>query len=145
DHGEAEVRPLTALEHATALVVRYDLVEESLLRSPVVQVVAPDALAEGLAGELALLPQVDRLAKGRRERLGLCLGIGVPDELGARVGPLLEPVEPGREQRRVAEIGIDVGAGDPAFDPPRLPMAHDPEPAGAVVAAPGDRGRGPAL
>ena len=45
---------LAALEHAAALVVGHDLVEQPLLRLPVVEVVAPDGLAERLAREVAV-------------------------------------------------------------------------------------------
>ena len=42
---------LPALEHARALVVRHDLVEQALLGPPVVQVVLPDGVAEDAARE----------------------------------------------------------------------------------------------
>src|SRR6266545_3945993 len=58
-----------ALEHAPALVVRHDLIEQSLLGAAVVEIVAPDGLPEGLAGELASLPEVDRLPQRRRKGL----------------------------------------------------------------------------
>src|SRR6185437_16846175 len=101
--------------------------------------------AEGLAGELAALPQIDGFPQRRGEGLGLRLGVRVADELGPRIGAALDAVEAGRQQRRVAEVGVDVGARYPALDPARLAMADDAKSAGAVVAAPGDRRRGPAL
>src|SRR5215212_11579818 len=60
---------LAALEHAAALVVRHDLVEQPLLGLAVVQIVLPDGLAEGVPRELAALPQLDRLAQRRGEGL----------------------------------------------------------------------------
>src|SRR5207302_10666330 len=54
---------LAALEHARALVVRDDLVEQALLGLAVVQVVRPDLLAEDLLGERALLPELDGFAE----------------------------------------------------------------------------------
>src|SRR6185436_10298798 len=87
----------------------------------------------------------DRLAQRRRERLGLALGVCVALQLRAGVGAVLDAVEPRGEQGRVAEIGVHVGAGYPALDAPRGPVADDPEAAGAVVAAPRDRGGRPAL
>src|SRR5262249_4442292 len=92
-----------------------------------------------------LLPEVDRLAKRRWERLGLARLIGVALQLRARVDLVLDSVQAGREQSREGEIGIRVRARYPALDPARLAMADDPEAAGAVVATPGDRGRRPAL
>src|SRR5438034_4133820 len=44
-----------ALEHPAPLVVGHDLVEQPLLRAPVVEVVLPGRLAERLAGEVASL------------------------------------------------------------------------------------------
>src|SRR5215211_6627391 len=134
-----------ALEHPAPLVVRDHLVEQALFGPTVVEVVLPDGVAEGPLGEVARLPEVDRLAQRRGERLRLGLLVGVADELRPRVDSVLDPVEPGGEQRRVAEVRIDVGARDPALDPPRLAVADDAEPAGAVVAPPGDGGRRPAL
>jgi hypothetical protein len=107
--------------------------------------VRPDLLAERALGERAALPRVDGLAQRRRERLGLGGRVGVADELGPGVGAALDAVEPGGQHRREAEVGVDVGAGDPALDPARLAVADDPEAARAVVATPGDRGRRPAL
>ena len=54
---------LAALEHAALLVVRHDLVEQALLELAVVQVVLVDRVAERLLGEVALLPEPDRLAE----------------------------------------------------------------------------------
>src|SRR5262249_33227680 len=102
------------LEHAAPLVVSDDLVEQALLGAAVVQIVLPDRLAERALGELARLPERDGLAQRRGERLGLGLRVGVADQLGPRVDAVLDPVEPGGEQRRIAEIGVDVRPWDAA-------------------------------
>ena len=138
-------RGSAALEHPAALVVGHDLVEEPLLRAPVVEVVLVHRLAERLLGERAALPQVDRLAHRGRERLRLAGLVGVALQLRAGIGLVLDPVEPRGEHRREGEVGVRVGARDAALDPRRLAVADDAEAAGAVVAAPRDRGRRPAL
>src|SRR5262249_22920409 len=138
-------RRSAALEHACPLVVRHDLVEQALLGLAVVEVVRPHVLAEDLLRERALLPQLDRFAQRRWERLCLAGLVRVALQLRAGVRRLLDPVETGREQRRVAEVRVHVGSGDPALDPARLTVADDPEPARPVVATPA-HGRGrPAL
>src|SRR6476660_8082270 len=88
---------LAAFEHAPPLVVGDDLVELLLLVAPVVEVVGVDRLTECLLGELAALPEPDRLAERRRERLGLPGLVGVALELRAGVGLALDPVQPGRQ------------------------------------------------
>src|SRR5918995_6111891 len=141
----ADVPRLAPLEHPRALVVGDHLVEQPLLRPPVVQIVLPYRLAERPLGELAALPQIDRLAQRRRERLGLACLVGVALQLGPGVGPVLDPVQPRGKHGRDAEVGIHVGARDPALDAVRLAVADDAKAARAVVPPPRDRGRGPAL
>src|SRR5215208_3771973 len=87
--------PSAAFEHAAALVVGDHLVEEPLLRAPVVQVVLPDGLTEGPLGELAALPEVHRFAQRRRESLRLGGLVRVALELRAGVRGILDPVEAG--------------------------------------------------
>src|SRR5690348_2766320 len=105
----------------------------------------PNVLAEGGAGELASFPEVDGVPKGGRKRLCARVGVRVADQLRPRVGAALDAVKPGGEQGRVAEIRVYVGARYPALGAPRLPVADDTKARRAVVAGPGDRGRGPAL
>src|SRR3954454_16918644 len=111
-------RPSATFEHAAPLVVGDDLVEQALLGPPVVEVVPPDRLTERALGELARLPQLDRLAQRGRARLRLGLRGGVPDERGPGVGAVLDAVEPRGEQRRIAQIWGDVGARDAPLAPP---------------------------
>src|SRR3954451_12798418 len=136
---------LPPFEHAPALVVGDDLIELLLLVPAVVEVVLVHRLAEGALGKVTFLPEVERLVEGGRERLGLGGLVRVPLELGSRIGAVLDPVETGGDQRRARQIGVYVGARDPALHPARLAVPDDPEPAGSVVAAPRDGGRGPAL
>src|SRR5262249_22181827 len=69
--ARVRARRSAALEHARPLVVRHDLVEQALLGLAVVEVVRPYVLAESLLRERALLPQLDRFAQRRWERLCL--------------------------------------------------------------------------
>src|SRR5205807_8749835 len=57
--------------------------------------------------------------------------------------PLLDAVEPRRDQRRERQVRVDVTARNPGLDPRRGPVADDAETAGAVVVAPGQRRRRP--
>src|SRR5581483_2382988 len=50
-----------------------------------------------------------------------------------------DPVEPGSDQRREAEIRVDVAAGNAGLDPPRGALADDAEAARAVVHPPRER------
>ncbi len=79
----------------------------------------------------------------RREPLGVRL-VGVALQRRRRLQPLLDPVEAGRDHRRERQVGIDVAAGDPRLDAPRLAVADDPVAARPVVVAPRERGRRPA-
>src|SRR5918992_6167065 len=88
---------LAALEHAAPLVVGDHLIEQPLLGAPVVQVVRPHVLAERLLCERARLPEVDRLAQGGRESLGLGLLVRVPLQLRAGVGLGRDAVQAGGE------------------------------------------------
>src|SRR5205823_12919580 len=80
----------SALEHAAPLVVGDDFVEQALLGATVVEIVAPDLLAERGAGEVAALPQLDRLSQARGERFGAPCLIRVAAELGAGLGAVCD-------------------------------------------------------
>src|SRR6266516_7736583 len=95
----------TPFEHPPALVVGDDLVELLLLVPAVVEVVSLHLLAERVANEVAALPELERLAQGRREGLRLAGLVCVAHELRTGMGLVLDPVQPGRQKRRNAEVG----------------------------------------
>ena len=72
---------------------------------------------------------------------GLSDSYALPSKTGSSVSSFVDPVQPGGDHRAQRQVGVDVGAGQPVLDPQRLAVADDPQRAGAVVAAPGDRGR----
>src|SRR5207245_1307827 len=125
--------------------VGHHLVEQALLGAPVIEVVAPHLLAESTPGKIALLPDVDRLTQRGGKSLGLAGRVGVADQLGTGIAGVLDAVQSRGEQRREAEIRVDVRARYAALDAARGPVPDYPKTAGAVVPAPGDRGGGPAL
>src|SRR5947208_4981381 len=127
---------LAALEHAPTLVVGDDPLVVLLLVPSVVQVVLVHRLAEGLLGELAALPELEGLLQARWKRFRLGGLVGVADELWPRVELVFDAVEPGGQQRGVAEVRIHVGAGDAALHPMPLSVPHDPEPSRPVVPRP---------
>src|SRR4051812_44563500 len=90
---------LATLEKSLALPARHDLVEESLLGPSVVQVVLDDIAPERGASDRPRLQGGNGIAQRRREPLGIAL-VGVPFERGRRLESLLDPVEPGCDQRR---------------------------------------------
>src|SRR5687767_4371730 len=96
---------LPALEEPLALVAGDDLVEEALLGARVVQVVVDDVVAERRARHRPLLERRDRLAQGVREALGVRL-VRIPFERGRQLELVLDPVEPGREERGEAQVGV---------------------------------------
>ena len=81
----------------------------------------------------------------RREGLRLARLVGVSDQLRAGVSLVLDPVQAGGQKGSDPQVGVHVSARNPALDPARGAVPDDAEPAGAVVASPGDRGRRPAL
>src|SRR6188472_3911514 len=127
----SDTSDLAALEHAGALVVGDDLVEQPLFGLAVVQVVEPDVVAEGPLDEIAVLPVRHRFAQRRWERLRLAGLVRVADQLGSRVELVLDAIEPRREHRGEPQVRVHVGAGDPALDAARLAVADDAEAARA--------------
>src|SRR5581483_11429720 len=101
-----------------------------MFRAAVVQVVAPHLFAKGVPRERTALPQVDCLAQTRGEGLRFTGLIRVADQLRPRIGRALDSVQPRREKGRVAQVGIDVGPGNSALEPPRLTVADDAKAAG---------------
>src|SRR5438874_5900453 len=134
---------LATFEESLPFPAGDDLVEEPLLGAAVVQVVLDDLVAERGARDVPLLERRDRLAQRRREALGVRL-VGVPLERRRQLELLLDPVQPSREERGEREVWVHVAAGDARLDPLARIVADDPEAAGAVVAAPGERRRRPA-
>src|SRR3954464_14498196 len=134
--------PSATLEQPLALVAGDDLVEQPLLRARVVEVVVDDVVAERAPRERSLLERRDRLAQRRREPLRVRL-VGVALERRRRLEPLLDPVDPGGEQRREREVRVDVAARDARLDAQRRAVAHDAEAARPVVLPPRERRRRP--
>ena len=106
-------------------------------------VVVDHVVAEGLAGHLAGRAQARpprRRVVGTRGCVGL---VGVADVLGAPASsPCSMPCRPAATIAGDGQVGVDVAAGHAALDPQRRAVADDAKGAGAVVAAPGERGRG---
>src|SRR5438105_8492897 len=133
---------LATLVQPLAFVARDDLVEQTLLRTRVVEVVVDDVVAERRAGHRSLLERVGRLTERRGKALRVRL-VRVALERRRQLEPLLDAVEPRRDQRRERQVRVDVTARNPGLDPRRGPVADDAETAGAVVVAPGQRRRRP--
>src|SRR3954453_18487709 len=134
---------LATLEHPLPLVLRYDLVEQTLLGARVVQVVVDHLVAEQRTCHSPALEPRDRLAHRRRKALDIGL-VRVPLEGRPQLELLLDPVEARCKQRAEREIRIRVGARDARLCAQRLAMADDAKAARAVVVAPCERRRRPA-
>src|SRR5829696_4993135 len=130
------------LEHALALVARDDLVEHSLLRPRVIQIVIDDLVAERGPCDRALLERLDRLAQRVWKALRVRL-VRVPLERRWQLEPFLDPVEPGGDQRGEREVRVDISAGKARLDSLPGTVPDDPEAASAVVVPPRKRGRRP--
>src|SRR5262249_2846713 len=102
-----------------------------------------DLVPEQLAGDVAALQPRDRLAQRVREALGVRL-VRVALERRRERELVLDAVQAGGDQRGEGEGGGGVAAGDGRFRAQRARVADDAEAAGAVVVAPGERGRRPA-
>src|SRR5256885_8704553 len=90
---------LATLVQPLAFVARDDLVEQALLRTRVVEVMVDDVFAERRAGHRSLLERVGRLAERRGKALRVRL-VGIALERRRHLEPLLDAVEPRRDQRR---------------------------------------------
>src|SRR5262249_33776814 len=134
-----------ALEEPLPLVARHRLVEQALLGPRVVEVVVDDVVAERLAGHAGALELVDRLSERRRDPRDVAALVGVPLDLRRGVELVVDPVQARRDHRREAEVGVDVRARNPRLDPQSVAVADEPEAAGSVDPAPGERRRRPAL
>src|SRR5947209_8800484 len=134
---------LATLEHPLPLIAGHRLVEQPLLGARVVQVVVDDLVAEKLARDRALLEARDRLAQRVREPLRI-RGVRVSLERGPELELVLDPVQPGGEQRRERKIRVRVGAGDARLRAQRRSLADDAEAARAIVVSPRERRRRPA-
>src|SRR5438067_7581065 len=133
---------LATLEHPLPLVAGHDLVEEPLLGPRVVQVVVDDLVAQSGPGHRTRLQRRDRLAQRPWEPLRV-RHVRVPLQRRRQRQLPLDPVQPGRDQRRERQIRIDVAARDPRIDPQPRPATDDAEPTRAVVVPPGERRRRP--
>src|SRR6478735_3131262 len=108
-----------ALEVALSFPVGDVPIEQPLLGARVVEVVVDDLVAERGAGDGALFQRVDRVEHRAREAVGARL-VRVSLECGREPQLVLDPVEPGRDDRREREIRIDVASGDPRLHAQRL-------------------------
>ena len=99
-----------------------------------------DVGAEGLADHLARREGVAGVVDvaGDARLVGL-VRVALEDRLERQL--VLDPVQAGGDHRAQRQVGVDVGARQPVLDPQRLAVADDPQRAGPVVAAPGDRRR----
>src|SRR5262249_37509811 len=126
---------LATFEHALALVAGHGLVEELLLGARVVEVVVNHLVAEQAAGEGAGLEPGNRLAQRVREPLHIRL-VRVAFKGRFELELLLDPVQPGGEERGEREVRVRVGARNPGLRPHRGAVADDSEAARAVVVTP---------
>src|ERR1051326_6494029 len=134
---------LATLEHPLPLVARHGLVEQLLLGARVVEVMVDDLVAEQRARNRALLEARDRLAQRMREALRVG-DVRVTLERRPELELVLDPVQPGGEQRRECEVRVRVRARDARLRAQRRSLADDAEAARAVVVSPGERRRRPA-
>src|SRR5262249_39047073 len=134
---------LTTFEQPLTLVARHHFIVETLLGPAVVQVVIDDLVTERRASHRPAVERVDRLPQRGRKALRVRL-VRVPLERGRYGQRVLDPVQPGRDQRREREVGVHVAAGDPRLDTLRGAVADDAEAARAVVVTPRERRRRPA-
>src|SRR5260221_4195465 len=134
---------LPTLEEPRALVVGHDFVEHRLFSLRVVEIVIDHVVAERLPRHLSVLQLCDGFAHRVRKPFDVGL-VCVAFELGRQLELLLDAMEARRQQGGEGEIWVGVRAGDSRLASQVLPVADDPEAAGAVVMAPGQRRRCPA-
>src|SRR5258708_23090966 len=101
---------LATFEHPLPLVARDHLVEQTLLRARVVEVVIDDLVAEELPGDRPLLERRDRVAERVREAPHVGL-VRVALERGPELELLLDPVQARAQQPCEHEIRVRVRAG----------------------------------
>ncbi len=144
-HATAHPSWSELLEAAAELPVGDDLVEHGPLLPGGVEEVVVHVGAEGRVRDLAALEQVDRLDERRRDvrDVGALVRVALESAAG-RARARCRGARP-RSSPANARYGLHVGAGDAALDAEARAVADDPEPARAVVATPGDRGRRPRL
>src|SRR6478735_12272834 len=134
---------LEPLKTAHPFPVGHCAVERSQLDARIVQIMLDDIVAEGLMRHLGLAEQRRRFRQGGRQPFRPA-GIGVALQRFRQFQLPLDAVQPARDQRRNAEVLVDVTAGRTAFHPHAVPVPYDAQRAGAVVHPPRDRRRGEA-
>src|SRR5919198_3540893 len=143
--GFARPSVLTTLEKSLPLVAGHRLIEQPLFSSGVVEVVVDDLVAERRPCHGRALELVDRLAQRRGNASEALVCVRVALEHRRRLAPVLDSLQAGGDHRRERQVRIRVRTRNPRLDPEAIAVADDPEPAGAVVVAPGERRRRPAL
>src|SRR5690606_12584266 len=135
------VRASHAFEGAAQFPVGDRGVEGVHLDARHVQVVGDDVGAEGVLGEGAGLPQFGGLAQGGGD-VFVVGGVGVAGAGVGQLKSLLDAVQSGGDHARHGEVRVDVAAGEAVLEAQGGAVAHHAQRAGAVVAPPGDGGRG---
>src|SRR5215471_4744489 len=102
---------LATLEHPLALVAGHSLVEEPLLGARIGEVVVHHVVAEERTRDGSLFEPGDRVAQGMWKPLDVGL-VGIALERRPELEPVLDTVEPCREQRGEGEVRIRVGSRD---------------------------------
>src|SRR6266542_4094380 len=102
---------LSTLEKPLALVIRHDPVEKHLLGAGEVEVMIDHIVAERGSRHAAVFQGRDRVTERVRESLHVGF-VRVALELRRQLQALLDSAEAGRQQRREAQVRIDVRAGD---------------------------------
>src|SRR5580698_9052548 len=99
--------PLKALEGAPQLPVGHRRVVGGQLDPSVVGVVLHHLLAERLAGQLALLPQLQGVTQSTRDRDRRVV-VGVAGHRGLERQLAVDAVQPGGDHRRHRQVGVHV-------------------------------------
>src|SRR3954468_8561716 len=117
-------RPSQPLEAAEALPVGDGRLERLELDMGVVEVVRDDLVAEGVADDVARAEELGRLAQRRWDaRLVRQVGVALERRLERELA--VDAVQAAGDERGDREIRVDVGAREPALDPPARPVADD--------------------
>src|SRR5439155_1559393 len=127
-------RGLDALEVAGQLPVRHGVVvEDDLLLTRRVQQMLEHEVAEGGAGDRALLEPADGFVERRRDAGDVRRRVRVAVEHLGRLDLVLDAVQAAGDRRGEGEIRIGVGAGDAALDAEPGVFSDDAVPARPVV------------
>src|SRR5581483_4809745 len=118
---------LDSLEISLPLPVGHGFIIPFLLGLVKVAVMLRLLFSEGALHETALLEEVGRVAQRPRDAGEVLRGVDVPLEDRRRRDFVLDSIRAGSQGGGEGEIGVAVGAGDPALDPERVSLPYHPK------------------